>query len=141
MKKQTGFTLIELMIVVAIIAILAAIAIPAYQNYIKEARISKVTDHYDEAIRVVRAEMARVAANNSRGGTETVPNSTNGWIVLVDPDNTSTAPEGGGRGYAGSADANGTIGISVSGTEVTISRPNYLGEIDAINTTINSTNI
>ena len=49
MKKQTGFTLIELMIVVAIIAILAAIAIPAYNQYIREARMAKVTDHYDDA--------------------------------------------------------------------------------------------
>jgi len=40
MKKQSGFTLIELMIVVAIIAILAAIALPAYQSYVREARFA-----------------------------------------------------------------------------------------------------
>lgn len=100
MNKQQGFTLIELMIVVAIVGILAAIAIPAYQDYTIRARVT-------EGLSLASAAKATVAENAMSGSTSlaagwTPPgqtsnvsgvaiNSTNGTITV-----TYTSAAGGG---------------------------------------------
>ncbi|WP_416201971.1 pilin [Acinetobacter sp. NIPH 2100] len=93
---QKGFTLIELMIVVAIIGILAAIAIPQYQNYIAKSQVSRVmseTGSLKTAVEdcVLNGKTAANAcelgwtASNLLGGTQQV-NGQAGLTVTIGED-------------------------------------------------------
>ncbi len=76
MKKiQQGFTLIELMIVVAIIGILAAIAIPAYQNYIARSQMTEAMS-LTGGLKVTVAEIWSQTGECPASGSDGVPEAT-----------------------------------------------------------------
>ena len=121
MKKQQGFTLIELMIVVAIIGILAAIAIPAYQDYTIRAQVS-------EGISLASGAKTAIAEYYQNNGDMPADNTVAGiedpavifgkyvndvTVARVDADNATVTVTFGGQSKTARADDQGTWSVTL----------------------------
>lgn len=148
MKKiQQGFTLIELMIVVAIIGILAAIAIPQYQDYITRSKLAKVAAAF-EPIKLALAEYSQ----NNGGSWANLQASTTGWTNPINsgglglPGNptanvngvTAWAMSAGGANTAPIVTATLEVGICGQASNVTMTPPANLANATAISYTFAS---